>query len=395
MDELTLVRSFRADAPPISDETHNRVRGLVLELADAETAMVAGKPKRRLGLRRSPGVRMRRTIVLAAAAVSLLAAGAAGALTLRALTQQPVTAGFSALADHTLPPPPADVMDGPTGFRALGPGPYEDARTVGEGVYLARRGDALCSFVVHGAGGCTEHLPDGDVWLGGTMGREYDAETAPFQVFLYGFARDNIAMITVTTSNGFTVMLPVKHNAFQTTLPNKTFSDITSVSATSNSGATTQLDISAYNTPMLNPQPVGPQNTIDSQTVDGATFTASWWTAAGNHTCIRLSDGTSASLGCPANSANGMTLAGPTAWPASDGTVTVVYGTVPSHTANAEIDFSDGTAATVPAENGGFLYAAEHTPLPSLDTNGTTVRALDANGNTIATGTTPVVIPLR
>ena len=113
------------------------------------------------------------------------------------------------------------------------------AKEVGYGMYLGQRGDALCEVVVPGAGQCADHL-DGDVWLMGDMGRT--SESAPFSVHFYGFARDDIAAIRVTTSDGEVTNLTVEHNAFRTTLTNTTFADITGVESVSTSGQTTAID---------------------------------------------------------------------------------------------------------------------------------------------------------
>lgn len=187
-------------------------------------------------------VRVPRRVALVAAVVAiLLAAGTATAFAVQRLTEAPVTQGFSALDDPNLPAAPAGLFQ----KVGLGSGDYLDAKQVGDGMYLARRGNALCAVVLHGFGGCTSQI-DGDVWLQGDEGREYDAETAPFQVHFYGFARDDVATIRVTTADGNTVALPVVHNAFQTTFKNTTFADIAAIEAVYNSGKSTSLDPRKY-----------------------------------------------------------------------------------------------------------------------------------------------------
>lgn len=69
---------------------------------------------------------------------------------------------------------------------------------------------------------------------------------APFSVHFYGFARDSIASIRVTTSNGNVTSVPVDHNAFQTTLTDTRFADITAIEAVSTSGHTTAIDPRTY-----------------------------------------------------------------------------------------------------------------------------------------------------
>jgi hypothetical protein len=110
---------------------------------------------------------------------------------------------------------------------------------------LAAHDGVLCELVVRGSGGCTDRLDPSGVWLFGDMVRSYDAETAPFDVHLYGFAADGIARVDVT-ANGATTSLPVRHNAFETTLRSTTFEDISGVTAVRSSGGTVALDPNAY-----------------------------------------------------------------------------------------------------------------------------------------------------
>jgi hypothetical protein len=215
-------------------------------LAVADAIAQTQAPRRRHGLFRLPG----RAALLAASIALLAGAGTATAFAVKHLTQAPVTQGFSALDDPALPvapdtpdlPPPARSVMGL--FRGLGAGSY-DAKQVGEGLYLARRGTDICGAAIHGFAGCTDHL-DGDVWLQGDEIREYDAETAPFEIHFYGFARDSVAAIRVTTADGNAVTLPVKHNAFQATFKNTTFADIAAIEVVSTSGRTTAIDARKY-----------------------------------------------------------------------------------------------------------------------------------------------------
>lgn len=193
-----------------------------------------------------------RHTLLAVAAAALVAGGAGAGFAITAGSPPPVTQGFSALDDPSLPPAPEtddpslplpyhSVMDM---FRALGPGTYE-ARQVGDGMYLARRGSVLCAVVLHGFSQCTDRL-SGDVWFGGDQIRAYDAQTAPFKVHLYGYARDSVSSIRVTTANGVVVTAPVVHNAFQTTLKNTTFDDINGLKVVYSSGKTEDLNPRDY-----------------------------------------------------------------------------------------------------------------------------------------------------
>jgi hypothetical protein len=61
-------------------------------------------------------------------------------------------------------------------------------------------------------------------------------------VHFYGFARDSLSSIRVTTGNGVVTNVPVVHNAFQTTLKNTTFDEITSLEVMYSSGKTKAVD---------------------------------------------------------------------------------------------------------------------------------------------------------
>jgi hypothetical protein len=204
-------------------------------------------------------------LLLAAAALSLLAASGGIAVGVGAFDTLPVTHGFSALDDPNLAPAPStpvpnlpvplpntSVMDM---FRELGPGEYQ-TRTVGAGMYLARRGDALCEVVIRGAGGCTDSPTSiqKDVWLLGDERRQYDSETAPFEVHIYGFARDDVTTVTVSTGHGQTIEIPASHNAFQATLKDTSFAQITAIVIGYTNGSTATLDPHVY-FPQLPPAP--------------------------------------------------------------------------------------------------------------------------------------------
>lgn len=204
---------------------------------------------RRTRVRQPPRSWRRQTrVVLVAAVLAIAAVGAATAFAVRSLTQSPVTQGFSALTDPALPEVTASTVGiSPhlAGVLREVMGPGYVARQVGPGMYLGQRGNALCEVVDPGAAGCTDHL-DGDVWLLGDMMRAYDAETAPFRVHFYGFARDDVATVRVTTSDGTVTTVPVEHNAFETTLKNTSFADIRAVEVVSTSGQTTAIDPRTY-----------------------------------------------------------------------------------------------------------------------------------------------------
>jgi hypothetical protein len=234
----------------------------------------------RLTTTRRGRIPRRRLIIMTAFLVSLPVAGVAGAFAIGTLNHETVTTDISALDDTSLPPAPADIMDGPTGFNQLGPF-TSVPRTVGDGMYIARRGDALCEWIVGGLGGCTDRqFNSGDVWFMAGLGREYDAETAPFQVNIWGFARDDIGSIRIATSSGDTVTVPVEHNAFQIKLPNTTTFGpstscqyIVSAEAVSASGETAPIDVSGYQ--QLLPRFGRPQNVSPCQLTTGTGGTGS------------------------------------------------------------------------------------------------------------------------
>ena len=111
-------------------------------------------------------------------------------------------------------------------------------------MYLARRGDALCEVVIGGAGGCTDSATSiqNDVWLFGDERRQYDSETSPFEVHVYGFVRDDVASVAVSTSHGQTIEIPASHNAFQANLKDTSFAQITAIAVGYTNGRTATLD---------------------------------------------------------------------------------------------------------------------------------------------------------
>ena len=135
------------------------------------------------------------------------------------------------------------------------------------------------------------------------------------------------------------------------------------------------------------PDPIGPRTTIASRTLDGKTFTASWYRATADRTCVNLGVGTISANRCLPTKGHSIVLDGPQSWPAHGNRITTLFGTVPSRTTTVKLTFPDGTNATVPAQNGGFLFAAAHAPLSANHT--TIVQALDRNRHPIATATTP------
>jgi hypothetical protein len=189
--------------------------------------------------------RRRQLLVGAAAAcASVLAAVVlwnslvAGAVSPRANT----AAQFAALHDPSLASAPASAL---RTLRSIHDWSYDEARTVLPHMYLAEHDGILCELVVPGSGGCTDRLDPSGVWLFGDMTRRHDSETAPFDVHFYGFAVDDVSSVDVT-ANGVTTSLPVRHNAFETTLRNVAFQDISGVRVVKASGDALQLDPAAY-----------------------------------------------------------------------------------------------------------------------------------------------------
>lgn len=171
--------------------------------------------------------------VVLASVAAVAAFGASGHVA-RAFAPQSnvdIASHFAAFSDPTLPAAPAaitaDFAEIHTGITA--------ARQVGDGSYLADFNGAVCVVVKPGSSGCTDQLDHG-VWLLGYTIRAFDSETAPFNVNLYGVAEDGISAISATLANGTTTTIPVVNNAFGTTLPNTTFSDIRALSVDTAAG---------------------------------------------------------------------------------------------------------------------------------------------------------------
>jgi hypothetical protein len=151
-----------------------------------------------------------------------------------------VSDGFSALHDSSVVAAPPTVVED---FKSMHAGTYADAKALQDGMYLATNNGSLCGWIVDGFGQCTEQLNYGDVWLEGDERRHYDSPSAPFDVHLYGFARDGITAIRVTVK-GSTESLPVTNNAFRGTIGNASFSDIESVERVYESGKATVMHTS-------------------------------------------------------------------------------------------------------------------------------------------------------
>jgi len=73
------------------------------------------------------------------------------------------------------------------------------------------------------------------------MRRQYDAQTAPFEVNLYGFAHDGVTDLQVTTPSA-TQKIAVVNNAFRGTLKTTTFDDITAIEVVYSTGRLARLD---------------------------------------------------------------------------------------------------------------------------------------------------------
>src|SRR5438105_7423425 len=161
-----------------------------------------------------------------------------------------IASQFAALHESPLASAPASAM---RELRSIHDWSYDRARTVGPHMYLAEHDGVLCELVVPGSGGCTDRLDPSRVWLFGDMTRRYDSETDPFDVHFYGFAVDGISSVDVTTSSA-TIRLPVRNNAFDTTLRDTTFQDISGLKAVRSSDQTVALDPRAY-FPRVPPSP--------------------------------------------------------------------------------------------------------------------------------------------
>jgi hypothetical protein len=189
--------------------------------------------------------RSRQVLLGVAVACSSVLAGVVAWNTLAAHAVSPRAAAasqFAALHDPSLASAPPSAM---RVLRSIHDWSYDEARTVRPHMYLAEHAGILCELVVPGSGGCTDRLDPSGVWLLGDMTRRYDSETAPFDVHLYGFAADDVASVDVT-ANDLTTSLSVRHNAFETTLRNVTFQDISAVDVVKASGERLRLDPAAY-----------------------------------------------------------------------------------------------------------------------------------------------------
>jgi hypothetical protein len=155
------------------------------------------------------------------------------------------TAGnFAVLSRASARPAPASAV---ARFKALHPdGSFADARGTKAGIYVASYQGAICGLDPgRGVDTCTSQLRNGVVFLG-SMIREWDSETAPFQVNLDGLASDGVTGIQVTLTSGRAVSVPVSDNAFSATLAGTSFSDITGLTIVNADGSTSSLDAGRY-----------------------------------------------------------------------------------------------------------------------------------------------------
>ena len=150
--------------------------------------------------------------------------------------------GISALNRPDIPVAPASVVGQ---LRSLHEGTYADAKTLGPGIYLASNNGAVCAWISDGFGQCVESFNFDDVWLEGDQRREYDSPSAPFEVNLYGIARDGVRSLRITTQDDKTRSVQVVNNAFRTTLKGMTFAEIAGVDKVYATGQSVHLDTSA------------------------------------------------------------------------------------------------------------------------------------------------------
>jgi hypothetical protein len=172
----------------------------------------------------------RRRATFAVAGLSVLLAGSAVAA-----TQLP-GGDVSAARDTSLPEPPAQILDQ---FRSLGAGSIPgstvpasvpgDARDLGNGIYVQTRpGNILCVYVAQGMAQCGDaNLNGQDAWVMSDIVRE-SGETSPFDMHVYGIAKDGVTAIALTTDHGV-VTVPVSHNAFRDTVPATSFADVSAI----------------------------------------------------------------------------------------------------------------------------------------------------------------------
>ena len=187
--------------------------------------------------------------VIAGAAVGLALAGTAAVFLNSAAASSKSTSAsgeprLSALGSPTLPTVAAEVVGK---LLSLHPdGSFVDARETVPGLYAATYDGSVCD-VDSGRGieTCTNDFPGG-VHFVGSVERQWDSPSAPYQMNFDGLAVDGIAAITVTTKTGGTQSVPVKNNGFSATLLNTTPDDIQSLGAVWIDGTTTALDPAEY-----------------------------------------------------------------------------------------------------------------------------------------------------
>jgi hypothetical protein len=122
-----------------------------------------------------------------------------------------------------------------SGARTLRPGFYGAVRTDGAPCFYADYGDR------GGRGFCLASFMGQPILTVPTIIRQYDSETAPFDMFISGLARANVRSVTFTLQDGRSVSTDVVHGVFTVRLSNTQPGDVSSVSITYKSGRSTAL----------------------------------------------------------------------------------------------------------------------------------------------------------
>jgi hypothetical protein len=122
-----------------------------------------------------------------------------------------------------------------SGVRTLRPGFYGAVRTDGAPCFYADYGDQ------GGRGFCLASFMGRPILTVPLIIRQYDSETAPFDMFVSGLARANVRSVTFTLRDGRSISNDMVAGVFTVRLPNTEPGDVSRVSITYKSGRSTAL----------------------------------------------------------------------------------------------------------------------------------------------------------
>jgi hypothetical protein len=139
-------------------------------------------------------------------------------------------------------------------FRTLGmPAPGDtlptsvpvDARTLGNGIYVAGRDGTRCIYVVNGVAQCGRRFIDSIVLTGGML-RPADTPSTPSQIDAAGVALDGVTAVRIVTASGATTTLPVTTNGFRETVPDAGFADVSAIEIVHDDGSVVRADPAVF-----------------------------------------------------------------------------------------------------------------------------------------------------